>query len=96
MEKNGYQPVTLLLDDETQLIAINAMLRQMALMMDKDNKLEGYRKAIDYLEMENFMSDEGLLNEGINALRCHIDRPILKLVNEKLVNINSPSPDQLY
>ena len=86
--KAGYQPNFLLMDSEQQLIATNGMMRQMALMMDKDNKLEGFRKAVNYLEMEQYMSDEGLLKQGLKALSGYYKQPILKLVNGKLIDIN--------
>ena len=88
MKKKGYQSVLLLMDEETQLIAVNAMLRQMAMMMSNNNKLEGYRKAINYLEMEQYMTDEGLLKQGLKALSAYCKQPILKLVNGKLIDIN--------
>lgn len=88
MKKKGYQPALLLMDEETQLVAVNAMLRQMALMMDKDNKLEGFRKAVNYLEMEQYMTDEGLLKHGLKALSACCKQPILKLANGKLIDIN--------
>lgn len=86
--KAGYQPNFLLMDSEQQLIATNAMMRQMALMMDKDNKLEGFRKAVSYLEMGQFMADEGLLNQGIEAFRKHSPQPILKLCDGELVDVS--------
>ena len=84
--KAGYQPNFLLMDSEQQLIATNAMMRQMALMMDKDNKLEGFRKAVSYLEMGQFMADEGLLNQGIEAFRKCSSQPALKLCDGELVD----------
>ncbi len=58
--KKSYKPHLLMMDKEQQLIAVNAMMRQMSVMNDSVNKLEGYRKVVDYLELEKFFEDEGI------------------------------------
>jgi hypothetical protein len=56
------------MDDKQQLIAGNAMMRQMAKIADPDDKLEGYRKVANYIEAGEYLSDNKLFNAGINAL----------------------------
>lgn len=91
LKKKGYQPAVLLVDEETQLIAINSMIRKMATLMDSEDKFNGYRKAIGYLEMEKFMTDEGLFIKGIQTMSKHSDNPTLKIIENTLVNIGSDS-----
>jgi len=56
------------MDDKQQLIAANAMMRQMAKIADPDDKLEGYRKAANYIEAGEYLSDNKLFNAGMCAL----------------------------
>jgi hypothetical protein len=42
--KKGFEPIFMEMDEKQQLIAGNAMLRQMAKIADPHDKLEGYRK----------------------------------------------------
>ncbi|MCQ1061213.1 integrase family protein [Photobacterium sp. ZSDE20] len=66
--KKGFEPIFMEMDDKQQLIAANAMLRQMAKIADPDDKLEGYRKVANYIEAGEYLTDNKLLSEGINAL----------------------------
>ena len=66
--KKGFEPLFMEMDDKQQLIAANAMLRQMAKIADPDDKLEGYRKAANYIEAGEYLTDNKLLSEGIHAL----------------------------
>lgn len=79
MMRKNYAPHLLMLDQEQQLIATNAMIRQMALQADPNNKLEGYKKVANYLELEQYMHDSKLLDVGIKALENNIDQKIFKL-----------------
>ncbi len=63
--------------DNQQLIAANAMLRQMAKIADPDDKLEGYRKVANYIEAGEYLTDNKLFSEGIHAL------------TDKAINLNS-------
>ena len=56
------------MDDKQQLIAANAMLRQMAKIADPNDKLEGFRKVASYIEAEEYLNDNKLLSGGIHAL----------------------------
>ena len=66
--KKGFEPVFMEMDDKQQLIAANAMLRQMAKIADPDDKLEGYRKVVGYIEASEYLINNNLFSEGIQAL----------------------------
>ncbi|GEM81356.1 gamma-mobile-trio integrase GmtZ [Vibrio superstes] len=66
--KKGFEPIFMEMDDKQQLIAANAMLRQMAKIADPDDKLEGYRKVASYIEAGEYLTDNKLLSQGVNAL----------------------------
>jgi hypothetical protein len=66
--KKGFEPIFMEMDDKQQLIAANAMIRQMAKIADPDDKLEGYRKVANYIEAGEYLTDNKLLSGGIHAL----------------------------
>ncbi|PQJ47877.1 integrase [Vibrio campbellii] len=66
--KKGFEPIFMEMDDKQQLIAANAMLRQMAKIADPDDKLEGYLKVANYIEAGEYLTDNKLLSQGIHAL----------------------------
>lgn len=66
--RKGFEPIFMEMDDKQQLIAANAMLRQMAKIADPDDKLEGYRKVASYIEAGEYLNDNKLLSGGIHAL----------------------------
>lgn len=66
--KKGFAPIFMEMDDKQQLIAANAMMRQMAKIADPDDKLEGYRKVANYIEAGEYLSDNKLFSAGVNAL----------------------------
>ena len=66
--KKGFEPIFLEMDDKQQLIAANAMLRQMAKIADPDDKLEGYRKVANYIEAGEYLEENKLFNAGMGAL----------------------------
>lgn len=66
--KKGFEPIFMEMDEKQQLIAGNAMLRQMAKIADPDDKMEGYRKVANYIEAGEYISDNKLFNAGMNAL----------------------------
>lgn len=66
--KKGFEPIFMQMDDKQQLIAANAMLRQMAKIADPDDKLEGYRKVASYIEAGEYLTDNKLFSQGIHAL----------------------------
>jgi hypothetical protein len=72
--KKGFQPIFMEMDDKQQLIAGNAMVRQMAKIADPDDKMEAYRKVANYIEAGEYLTENKLLNAGITALT---DKPVL-------------------
>lgn len=76
MMRKGYMPQLLMLDKDQQLIAANAMMRQMALQANPTDKLEGYKQVADYLELGKFMEDSRLLDTGIMALKKETQQSI--------------------
>lgn len=76
MMRKGYMPQLLMLDKDQQLIAANAMMRQMALQANPTDKLDGYKQVANYLELGRFMADSNLLETGINALEHSINAPV--------------------
>ena len=79
MMRKDFMPLLLMLDPEQQLIAANAMMRQMALQANPTDKLDGYKQVTDYLELGQFMQDSNLLEYGIKALENNMNQRILKL-----------------
>ncbi|WP_332395988.1 integrase family protein [Vibrio metschnikovii] len=74
--KKGFEPIFMEMDDKQQLIAANAMLRQMAKIADPDDKLEGFRKVTSYIEAGEYLTDNKLFSQGIHALTdkaIHLD-----------------------
>lgn len=69
MARSGYQPVFLEMDEQTQLIAGNAIMRKMAMIANPDDKLEGYRVASNYIEAQQYLTDARLLESGFEELR---------------------------
>lgn len=86
MMRKGYMPQLLMLDQEQQLIAANAMMRQMALQANPTDKLDGYNQVANYLELGQFMHDNQLLESGINALETSINTPIDGISIKSLTN----------
>ncbi|KXI29414.1 gamma-mobile-trio integrase GmtZ [Paraglaciecola hydrolytica] len=66
--KKGFEPIFMEMDEKQQLIAGNAMLRQMAKIADPDDKMEGYRKVASYIEAGEYLTDNKLFSAGVNAL----------------------------
>lgn len=84
MMQKGYTPQFLILDSEQQLIAVNAMMRQMALQANPTDKLDGYKQVVNYLELGHFLQDSKLLDTGIKVLKNNINQRILKLTTNGL------------
>ncbi len=66
--KKGFEPIFLAMDEKQQLIAANAMLRQMAKIADPNDKLEGYRKVANYIEAGEYLTEHKLLQAGMKML----------------------------
>lgn len=68
----GYKPYLLMLDQDQQLMAANALMRQMAMQANPSEKLNGFKQITNYLELNQFLSDKKLLDIGVNALNHRI------------------------
>jgi hypothetical protein len=95
MLPKGYMPHLLMLGKDQQLIAANAMMRQMALQANPTDKLDGYKQVANYLELEQFMEDSKLLETGVNALDNSINMPVngisIKSLSSNIVKGDFPN-----
>lgn len=80
MMQKGYKPILMEMDDRAQLIAVNALMRKMAKISHPSDKLEGYRIAANYIESEDYLKDDRLLEAGIGHLgqSASLDFPSIK------------------
>tara|TARA_R110002074_G_scaffold258710_1_gene431246 strand:+ start:1546 stop:4164 length:2619 start_codon:yes stop_codon:yes gene_type:complete len=69
MARSGHKPVFLEMDENTQLIVGNALVRKMAKIADPEDKMEGYRIATNYIEAQEFLENDGLLKSGFEAVK---------------------------
>ena len=69
--KHGKKPIFLEMGEKEQLIAGNAMIRQMAKIAAPTDKFEGFRIVADYLEAETYLTDSKLLDAGFNKTHNH-------------------------
>ena len=76
MIRQGYMPPFLSLNKNQQLIAANAMVRQMALQVNSKDKLDGLSKVANYIELEEFMQDSKLLDDSMSVLQETVKQPI--------------------
>mgnify|MGYP000047117197 CR=1 FL=1 len=86
MARYGYQPIFLEMDEQTQLIAGNAIMRKMAMIANPDDKLEGYRIASNYIEAQQYLTDARLLESGFEEL-CNITPLTLATDNAKRISL---------
>lgn len=70
MMQKGYQPILMEMDERAQLIAANALLRKMAKIAHPTDKMEGYRIASNYIETQEYLMDDRLLNTGLEQMGC--------------------------
>ena len=69
MARSGYKPIFLEMDESTQLIVGNALVRKMAKIADPDDQMEGYRIATNYIEAQAYLKNDGLLKSGFQAVK---------------------------
>lgn len=69
MARSGFRPIFLEMDEQTQLIAGNAIMRKMAKIASPEDKMEGYRIASNYIEAQEYLVDSRLLDSGFDELR---------------------------
>ncbi|WP_288362617.1 VPA1269 family protein [uncultured Spongiibacter sp.] len=71
MARQGYKPIFLEMDENTQLMAGNALMRKMAQIANPDDTLEGYRIAANYIEAQEYLMDARLIEAGFEELEKH-------------------------
>lgn len=86
MMRKGFMPLLVSLDSDQQLIAANAMMRQMALQANPTDKVDGYHQVANYLDLEVYMKDEELLSTGMNTLAETTKLPITGIAIKSLSN----------
>ncbi|OTG65537.1 gamma-mobile-trio integrase GmtZ [Acinetobacter silvestris] len=86
MIRKGYLPHLLLLDQDQQLIAANAMIRAMTKQIECTNKLESFQKTVSYLEFDEFLQNHEVLETGIKTLEEHLNTPINSLSLKSLIS----------
>lgn len=86
MIRKGYLPHLLLLDQNQQLIAANAMIRAMTKQIESINKLGSFQKIVSYLEYDEFLQNHKLLETGIKTLEEHLNTPINSFSLKSLIS----------
>lgn len=86
MIRKGYLPHLLLLDQDQQLIAANAMIRAMTKQIESTNKLGSFQKIVSYLEFDEFLQNHKLLETGIKTLAEHLNTPMNSLPLKSLIS----------
>lgn len=94
MIRKGYLPHLLLLDQDQQLIAANAMVRAMTKQIDSINKFRDLQKIKSYLEFDEFLQNRELLEVGIRALEEHLNKPVNSLSLKSLISGIEPGEDE--
>lgn len=74
MMQKGYLPRLLIQDKDLQLVAVNAMFREMAFQTNSKDKFESFQKVANYLELGQFMQDNKLLDIGMNVLEKKLNK----------------------
>ncbi len=81
--KSGYIPFLMQLDDETQLIAGNAMIKAMLRATGESDKGKAMTQLATYLDTESYLEDMGLLEVGVKAIEEKTGLNILRLADMK-------------
>ncbi|MBU0760466.1 MAG: integrase family protein [Nanoarchaeota archaeon] len=81
--KSGFEPVFFLMDEQMSMIAGNAFMRKMSILSNASDKIEGYRIAANYIEMEKYISSPHLLEESIKGL-CDVTPVTFKKANKAI------------
>lgn len=79
--KSGYMPFFLQLDDETQLLAGNAMINAMLKATGESDRSKAMTTISSYMDAEVYLQDMGLLEEGVKAIVARTGINILRLAD---------------
>ena len=83
--KSGFEPIFFLMDEQMAMISGNAFMRKMSILSNASDKIEGYRIAANYIEMEKYISSPHLLEESIKGL-CDATAVTFKKANKAIVD----------
>lgn len=86
MMQKGYRPILMEMDERAQLITANALLRKMAQIAHPSDKLEGYRIAANYIDAQEYLIDDRLLEAGIDQM-SRTAPLVLPGIKQRLINI---------
>jgi hypothetical protein len=79
--KSGFMPFFMQLDDETQLLAGNAMINAMLKATGEPDKSRAMTTISSYMDAEAYLQDMGLLEEGVKAIEAKTGINILRLAD---------------
>lgn len=79
--QSGYMPFLMQLDDETQLLAGNAMINAMLKATGELDKTKAMGLIASYLDTETYLKDAGLLEIGVKAIESQTGINILRLAD---------------
>lgn len=79
--KSGYMPFLMQLDDETQLMAGNAMINSMLKATGQHDRGKAMTALASYLDTEAYLQDVGLLEAGVSAIEAKTGINILRLAD---------------
>ncbi|NAZ53379.1 hypothetical protein GL177_08400 [Vibrio toranzoniae] len=79
--QSGYMPFLMQLDDETQLLAGNAMINAMLKATGELEKTKAVGLIASYLDTETYLQDAGLLEVGVKAIEAQTGINMLRLAD---------------
>lgn len=78
--QEGYQPVFMVMDDQMQLMAGNALMRAMVQQANPDDwEFDGLKRVYGLIETGRSLSEYGLLTSGLKALQALWEKPVVLL-----------------
>lgn len=89
--KSGYTPFFMQLDQGTQLVAGNLMIKAMVEKTSIKDEQQAINTVAEYLDAQTFLEDVGLLDAGISAIEKQVATPILRLTD--LINTKQLKDD---
>lgn len=79
--QSGYMPFLMQLDDETQLLAGNAMINAMLKATGELDKTKAVGLIASYFDTETYLQDAGLLEVGVKAIEAQTGINMLRLAD---------------
>lgn len=75
----GYTPYFLFMDEKQQLIATNAFMRELAKHSENQSLVEGFKSVSDYLEAQEHLLDNKLIENSIATMAQEFEQQYIKL-----------------